>query len=457
MRQGETERVGRWVWICRLAGLAWVLGVVVPYGLSKPQNDDFPQLYMAGVVAAERAWPGLYRHGVRGKPEGDVKPAKTEAQAQRVGRPSYEQLRAERGVPRMNPTIYPPPVGFLMLPLGWLSFGGARVVFAVVSGLCAWGGGLQAGWMYRRLVGRRSVVEGWLVLTVCLSPLLVRGMRVMNISLILGVLVGGAMLAVMNHRRVGSAAAVCVAGVFRASSGPLVLLLVGLGRWRSLAWIGAGTAAVVALMVGVMGWGPVVEFVGRGLPAALQPYELAANQSAGAFAVRMGWLARDPARWVSGLGVILLLAMGLRLLTLRRGVEARPAAVVGAGWAMMLVWFAFSPIFWSHYHLMTTAWWGFLAWSLREAAGGIGAGGPGRWLGWGVLVVVGLAWLSVGVPLVVAGGGRYLSAEPWRSHVLLGSLVLAGWSWWQVERLARQAEAGVAEAARGGAGGSDRG
>ena len=420
--------------VCAAAALAWMLGVLLPYTLAKPQNDDFPQLYMAGVVAAERAWSGLYRHGPRDQHAADdldstSTPSATSSPGSSGGAarpsPSYDQLRRERGVPELNPTIYPPPVAFLMLPLGLMSFDSARVVFAAVAGVCAWVAAVQAGWVHRLLWGRRSRAEGLLILAICLSPLMVRGMRVMNISLVLGPVLGAALLAMLRQRPTRSAAAICLAGVFRASSGPLVVVQAGLGRWKSLAWITAATAAVLGLTLAAMGGGPVVEFASRGLPIALQPYPMTNNQSAGAFCVRAGWLSRDAARWVSAVGVLLLVAGGVRLFAVRRRAAARPAAVAAAGLAMMSVWFAFSPIFWTHYHLMLTAWWGFLLWSLR------GAGVVPR-------VVVGVAWLSVAVPIAVAGGGRYVTAEPWRSHILLGSLVIAGWSWGQLERLTRR-------------------
>src|SRR4051812_42259669 len=46
--------------VCAAAALVWLLAVGAEVRILRPTLGDFPQFYMGGTIALNRAWPDLY-------------------------------------------------------------------------------------------------------------------------------------------------------------------------------------------------------------------------------------------------------------------------------------------------------------------------------------------------------------------------------------------------------------
>src|SRR5690606_9859052 len=106
--------------------------------------------------------------------------------------------------------------------------------------------GVAAARLHRRLLGRSSRWEGALVLLVCMSPLMIRSMRTLNVTLptaaLLALSVGGILASVDRSTWVGLAGG----GIIKATTAPLAAVLAALGVWRPLAVVAALAAVSLA-------------------------------------------------------------------------------------------------------------------------------------------------------------------------------------------------------------------
>ncbi|MEM9883310.1 MAG: glycosyltransferase family 87 protein [Planctomycetota bacterium] len=417
--------LGCWLWGCRLLGLALVLGVVLPYALRNDAHVDFPQLYMAGAVAAEGRWEAVYPEPLAGATHNAAYPEAS------VPHAVYEAIARRRGVPEGSLRfIYPPPVAILCWPLAWLSYPAAVVGFAALSAVAVWVVGLQAGWVHRAVVGRPRWVEGPLTLSVCGAPMMVNGMRSLNISMLLGVLVGGAVLGLLRKREVTGAVMLTLGGVFKASTAPLALVYLAAGRWKALAMAVGWTVLIVGGSLAVMGRGPFAAFFVDVAPTLAWGAADAANQSLLGLLARVTGDAEAAAginAWVRPWGLVAVVLVGLGVgrlawLDRQRRVHRRLRArgLAAGAFAALMLWMLLSPLNWPHYQLLLAPLWGWLWWEVARAWRG-----RRRTLA-GAIV---LAWVSLWFPVAMfidAGTGRV--PEPWVSHGFWSSLALAGYA-----------------------------
>ncbi|MEM1109106.1 MAG: glycosyltransferase family 87 protein [Planctomycetota bacterium] len=402
----------------RAALLVWMLGAVLPYALSNPVNVDFGQLYMAGALAAEGSWDALYATPL---PDAILNPAYPEAS---TPHPEYLRLAEARGVPaEACRFIYPPPVALAVMPLGWLSYDTARFVFAAVCCLALWFTGIQAGYVYRHFRGRAEPwVELLLAALVCLSPAMINGMRSLNVSMFTCAVVGVAVLTLLRRQELSAAGAFALGGVVKATSGPLVVVAAFLGRWKAVATTAAITVAVVTASLVVMGNGPFERFFGDIAPRLTVSDPAASNQSLAALLLRLRLTEAD-GPLLSGVryaGVVLLLGLAWIARRQTRRDHARYDQHLIAGlYAAMLAWMVFNPLFWSHYQIVLTPFWGWLAWEWRRQLA------CGRWL-----LAVGLAvcFVSVWFPATIPLSQRFDTPELVTSHGLWGTLGLLAYA-----------------------------
>jgi hypothetical protein len=129
-----------------------------------PQVADFPQYYMAGLIAKTGAWESLYPQPIVGS---EINPGNPEGSALQ---PRYAQLAIAAGVELDTfRFIQPPPVALLLMPLALLPFKISYVVWMSLLVLATWGIGVQAGRIYTISSGREYRLAGGITLLLCVS------------------------------------------------------------------------------------------------------------------------------------------------------------------------------------------------------------------------------------------------------------------------------------------------
>lgn len=403
----------RWIIAARLIGLAWLLGVVVPYALSKPTHPDFPQLYMAGAIAIEGQWQALYPQPIEGA---EVNPAYAKAS---TPHPDYVRIMEERGVPDRLRFIYPPPVAMLLAPMGLLSYRTALVSFAVVSAVAVALSGILAGWVYRKILGEVTWVEALLVLIACFSPAAVDGMLSMNISLQTGAVLGIAIVAMLGGLPGGAVWGVPFSGVFKAASMPIALLMAVMGHWRTLIGVLCITLVIIGAAILMMGTDPFEIFFGQIAPAvAGKTSPELTNQSISGFLSRHQLYSPQVGRIIGLFGLGTLLWIAWRVFRHRRVMDQQPVALASAMLAGLLVMMLCGPMFWVHYHMVLVPLWGLLAWDVLRSWR------RGQWV-WLVLLVG--CWVSIAFP-AIAWLQHRIDSPPTllAEHTLVASLILVG-------------------------------
>jgi alpha-1,2-mannosyltransferase len=404
-------KIARLILFARAATLLWVVAVVVPLAVLNPPHPDFPQLYMAGVVAWEGQWPALYAEPIEGT---SLNPAYTQAS---VPHPEYERLRLERGVPDQLRFIYPPPAAVLMMPFGAVSYSAALIIFALFSGLAVWGMSIQAGWIYRKFMGKRTWVEAGLMVAGCCSPATIHAVSAMNISLLIGIVIGSAALAILRNKPGEAFWAIPMSGVFKATSFPLALILLAMGRWRTLLGVVAVSAGIIGFSLMMVGVEPFERFFNVIAPAvAGKTTPEFSNQSIAGFVSRQGIYDVSVGRWIGLAGLTVIGWVAWRVFRIRRSMEQHPEKLVAAMYVGLLAMMLCGPMFWTHYQLVLLPMWSLLAWDIlwqwRDG---------GR--AWAVVLVI--CWLNLLVPAIVWLGPRFSPPPLWLSeHVLIATLIL---------------------------------
>lgn len=425
MSRGEAVLAGktamRWLWIGRAVLLVWMLGVVLPYVLSAHEHVDFPQLYMAGTIAVEGQWDALYATPL---PDAELNPAYPTAS---TAHPEYLRLAEERGVPPESLRyIYPPPAALLCWPLGLVDYATAVIGAAILSCLTIWLVGIQAGLVYRHFAGRPSRVELVLGVLACICPAMINGTRALNIAMVSAALIGLAVLSLLRPLHLHAPWSLALGGIFKATSGPLVVVATALGRWRAMVGTIVVSIAIVAASLLIMGVGPFERFFADIAPNLMTTTPEVSNQSLVAVLVRQGLIESNgnALDWIRRVGIVLLLGIAVitRLQT-RRNPEQKEALLMAGMYLAMLTWMVFNPLFWSHYQMILAPFWGWLAWEVyREAK-------AGRWA-W--VVAIGLCFASVWFPITIVLNQKFATPEIITSHVLWATLVLAGFTAWRL-------------------------
>ncbi|MGE5611168.1 MAG: glycosyltransferase family 87 protein [Bacillota bacterium] len=426
------ERFNR---LCRGAALLWLL-VTIPVGMVlRPTWFDFTQFYTGGLVARLGGWNALYpipRPGSLDNPGMVQNSAPKEF---------WSEVQAAQHVHDTTHFMLPPPSVLLFVPLSFFSYQVAFGIWVAILIGCTWGVARMAGWLYRSHVGYESRWEGLLALAVVLSPMVARAIRIMNVTPVLSLCIGMALLGLLRHERPARQAVAIVLGMLLKYATLILLpLYVAARRWRTLAWVAGLSVAVLAVSFALMGKGPFVEFADKIVPTLSRPSIARGNQSMTGYLVRVCYRPL-PMSVAIPLGVarisLLLAALGL---IFRRRPEAwqNPVCVSAAG-AMLLSWLiAFSPISWEHYPIFLCPLWGWMLWEARQDG----------WQRFGFIA----AWVLMNLPISIIGVKGFMThritlPEPLNSIQLWGVLLtmfLAMWrlsgSWQAARRLLRPAE-----------------
>ena len=398
---------------CRIAALVWLVGVVTINFLRRPTFQDFPQYYMAGVIAVEGAWEALYpvpNPGSTNNP-GWI--------ADSTMRPRYAQLAAERSVGDTYRFIQPPPNALLYAPLGLMPYRPAQWVWIGAMTLCTFGVAYQAGRLFETCVGRPTGFAGLVTLFVACSPLAYWTIRVGNVSPLVGLCVGGVALGLIRRRDALAGAGGVIGTLTKYAPAVLVPLVIAMRRWRTLAWAVVFTIVVIVVSLAVMGTGPFAVFFDEVWPTLSRSSPGKGNQSIEGFLLRATDAAQlaPPLRWVLRIARVASIA-GVLYIVLRRPLSYWNDPVnVSAGAAALLLWLlTFSPIFWEHYAIYAAPLWGWLLWEAWR-----------RWRWFVILMpLVLLHWLPLPVLSI------HPLPEPIGSSMLFSSLLLL---WFAVSRV----------------------
>jgi hypothetical protein len=346
-----------------------------------PQFQDFPQYFMGAVVAREGAWDDLYPIP---NPNAKTNPGFVENSDLR---PGGRALSVREGVPLDAVRfMQPPPTAILLLPLAWMPFTVSHWAWCGLLVLGAWGIALHAGRIVELCLGRASRWSGLVVLLICLSPQAHRWVRVSNMSILIGWLIGVCVIELIRRDGFRGGVALLVGSVMKYAPIVLAPMYVVLGRWRSVAWAWGVGLALLGLSLLWQGTGPYKVYIGEISPTLARTSAIPENSALQAVLLRsMGrteadglpiWIGRAlrTVQWA-------LLALILWLIWRRRG--AFGATEIVAGCLALMAWLlVFSPIFWEHYQAYLAPFWGWL----------IVQGIRGGWKRWAAALSIGLSY-----------------------------------------------------------------
>lgn len=328
--------------------------------------QDFPQYYLAGVVATHHDWGSLYPIP---NPASTRNPGFVEDSTMK---PGYAALAAERGVGEEVRYMQPPPFALILAPLGLLSFRSAFVIWNLLMTLFAWGICLQAGRIFELCLGRVSRISGLIILLIGTSPLAHRWVRVQNMSAMMGWLIGSAVIGLLQNQTARSSITTWLAGLSKYAGGALIPLYIAMRRWRALIFLIALSAVSFCVSVAIMGWPVFSEFLHVIVPTLSRSNSLTGNQSLQGFLLRVlhvQTLPRGVALGVTIAQLAVLVGLLALLLPRRPAFWKYPPHVFAAGCALVLWMLIFSPMCWDHYIAYVAAFFGWVAWEARQSRG----------------------------------------------------------------------------------------
>jgi hypothetical protein len=328
---------------------------------------------MAGVVARAGAWEDLYPIPTNPNHNpGD--PADSRM------RPRYAELANREGVGESFRFIQPPPNAVLFLPLGFLTLAQAHWLWFALAAGCIWGVGLQAAAIHRRLAARASRWQGGLVLLVCCSFLAQVDLAEGNMSSLVALCIGAAVLDLMQPRGRGAVGSIAIVfgTVTKYAAGVLLPLYALLGRWRTLGWAAGITFAWTGVTLALAGTGPFRTFFREIAPTLGRSFAQPGNQSLQGVLLRatrvdaLPYSAAIAFRCVAALSLAAILVLCWR--ARRSYAIGEPRVLVPAG-ACLVAWLLlFSPIYWAHYALYLCPFWGWMIWQARRTVSRVAVG-----------------------------------------------------------------------------------
>ncbi|HEX3357006.1 MAG TPA: glycosyltransferase family 87 protein [Tepidisphaeraceae bacterium] len=425
IRKLDVVRFNRLCSICGLAFLVLTIGAKCAWYEHRhlPQMQDYPQYYMGGLVALHGAWDSMYPIP---NPGSHTNPGFV---GNSTLRPGYLALALSHGVTEESVRyMQPPPLALFLIPLALLPLKLSYYFWVLLLILCAWGIGRQAGTILEMSLGRPSHGFGFLVLLICLSPQAHRWIRVGNMSVIIGWLIGYAVIELV--RRDGPRSAIAMTLGTLAKYALLVLgpLQIAMRRWRTIAWEIALMIAILIIAFLVMGAAPFQTFLHEIAPTLGRTSTIAENSAIYAFILRLKGLEDDSTLSQACKTGFHLLELGSLLLILAlvllrpQKFWNRPNRIFAAATALVAWLLLFSPIFWEHYHAYLAPFWGWLAFeATRSRARMIVA-----------ILIVALAYLPTSILLSHLHFAQL--PEPLFSHLMWSTVIMFLFA---IDRLAR--------------------
>ena len=421
-----------------LAG-AWLL-IAVPASLRLRSlgEGDFPQFYMGGVMARLHAWDSLYPI------PNPVSNNNAGMETDSTMRPRYAAEAEKRGVGDRLRFIQPPPVALLLLPLGYLGYHRAFELWTLMLVGSGWLVAALAGKVFARLNRRESKIAGVVVLLVACSPLMLHAIRVANMTVLVALLTGWAIMGLLPGRLPnnisGGSARVKGAGVDASLSTlpemlsavsivlgtatkyvtlALLPLAVVMRRWKLLSLTALVGLLFLAASFVMMKAEPFRVYFRQIAPTLTRTHHIESNQSIPAFLGRLAHrdtLSTGPRLAVLAVEGSLLATLLWLLVSKPRAVWDAPEHVFAAAMALLTFLLVFSPIFWEHYPVYLCPLWGWLIWeSCRSRAMAVGT-----FISIALTYVPVTAWFDL--------------REPFNTHILPSALIMLGLAMWRLSK-----------------------
>lgn len=404
MRSG-TYRFNR---ICQIIAVGWLLIAPPAREIHHPSSDDFDQYYDAAVAVTAGRWDLVYSVPTKNSPRNPGLEADSQV------KPELQRMLAARGVTHVfTHFIQLPPAALLIAPLGWLGRREAHFVWIVALSISAAVVTLQAGRIAEICYGRATRASGVVALLIAFSHLFYRSIRVSNVSVMMGALVGWAVLDLYRRHDVRSGAALALSSIMKYFGAALVPLAIAVGRWRAIGWSILWTALLFGVTLQLAGRAVFVEFFTSIAPRLNRSEYSTGNHSVEGFVVRLTNtlpLERTDRIIIQTFSAIVLAAVLLAIFARRKSLLTDPPAFFAAAASLLCWMMLFAPICWTHYLINLAPLWGWLAWEFRQ--------------GWFRRFAAGAA-IAMSLILSTSFPGVKLP-EPIQSHPLFAMILILG-------------------------------
>jgi hypothetical protein len=301
----------------------------------------------------------------------------------------------------------------VLMPLALLPLSWARAVWVVLMIACVWGAARESARLFERLAGRRTRLRGPFVLAVCVSPLVWDTIRLAQLTPVAAWFLAVTLSGLIDARTRKTAAGVVGSALTKQIGIFQLPLVVMLGRWRAIAWMGVATLLVSAVSLAVMGTGPFEAWFTRVAPFLSRSAVWNGNQSFEGLALRwigVGMLPQGPRLALRATGLCVFAGI-VGLAWRRRHEMAGDASLLTAAFgALTITGLIFSPLAWMHYYLYLLPMWAWLAAEALERPR--------------LRIPAALVVLSMWMPLCVHRQASLLPGEPWISHMLWAATAL---------------------------------
>jgi len=340
--------------ISRVIIFVWLLAVVPGRNLWNMAYIDFPQYYMGGVIARHGAWEALYPVP---KPDSLHNPGYI---TDSTMRPDYEALAKATGVGDAMRFMQPPPAALLFLPMAFLPYKIAAIVWLFLLCLACWWLSVRMGHITTLLWPHARGLALVLPLVFALSPIPYFTVRIGNTSPLVAVCLVEAVLALLRPNSLRALLPLLVAGLLKYAAVILLPMLIIMRHFRLLLATGVATLCICTITLWIGGITPYKHFFYDLLPTFGRSIDGIYNLSLQAVVSRLCPPPYPPRLWQWLLPALECLSLGGVLLALRRRPPATsvPHYAVGAALLLFSWLLIFGPITWEHYLLYFVPFWG---------------------------------------------------------------------------------------------------
>ncbi|QDU34470.1 hypothetical protein KS4_25400 [Poriferisphaera corsica] len=400
----------------------YMFGLLLPYAISKPKVEDFAQLYMGAVMIQQNQPQHLYPI-----PIPNDKQLNAGFYRGSHMNPQYKKLAAERNVADNNRYIYPPPVAVLALPFAYLSYPSARFVFQILLCIAAFLTAYYSAMIYqsisrdnpspknRWLSTLHQLAPGLLCFILATSPLMLRGVRVGNVSLLIACLITLIFYLYLQNRRVTAAILIPLAGVAKATSLPFILLAIPLKHFRLILISGIVTVLILIATYPMLGSEPYHIFFKQITPTLMEAATIIQNHSVVNTIKKWAGLPSLPS---SALTIITAIEWAIIFVTMayiykyRSKIRSSPLMIACAATILLNLHLIFRPLLWEHYAIISASSWALCAYYFIHTGSHM----------FRILCILPpiIHWL----PIVIVYRGRFAFYEPIHSQMLWGHLII---------------------------------
>ena len=349
------NRISRWI-----ASL-WLLTALPLSFLVRPTYQDFQAFYSAGITMRLGEWEALY-------PERDLS-SPYFIYSGFHWKPRQLELAKTHGYDAVEPFLQPPWTAVAFVPLAMLPYPLAHAIWVGILISCAIALVWMAGEIASICSSNPTRWVGGIMLISAFSPLLYRGVRVGNVSVIVAAAMGYSALSLCRRRPLGAAAGMVVGGSLKYATAALGPLLLAMRQWRTLLTLLLAGTGIVLATTAWSGTAPLSDFFHTVAATFPGSTPLRQNQSIWGLLLRLSGSAPLAASVVWIVRAVQVGLLALLIFPMFRSFprEGNASPKIFAASAGLVAWLLiFSPVFWEHYATYFIPFWG---WVIIEARG----------------------------------------------------------------------------------------